>query len=72
MAKNVNFKQVALKARFGIMAAVNLPTPEEFQRLNDDEKIALYSCIFDTWHDMSLYLSSSLDIDDLLQKYGND
>lgn len=72
MAKNVDFKQVAYQTRFGIMAAVKLPTPDEFQRLNDDEKLALYSCIFDTWHDMSDFLTSSLSIDDLLNKYGND
>lgn len=72
MAKTVNFKQVTLQTRFGIMAAVKLPTPDEFQRLKDDEKIALYRCIFDTWRDMSEFLTSSLNIDDLLQKYGND
>ena len=72
MSKNVDFKQVAYQARFGIMAAIKLPTPEEFQRLNDDEKLALYRNIFDTWHDMSDFLTSSLSIDDLLNKYGND
>ena len=72
MSKNVDFKQVANQARFGIMAAIKLPTPEEFQKLNDDEKLALYRNIFDTWHDMSDFLTSSLNIDDLLNKYGND
>lgn len=72
MAKTINFKEVAYKTRFGIMAAVKLPTPDEFQKLNDDEKLALYHRIFDTWHDTSNFLSSSLDIDDLLNKYGND
>lgn len=72
MAKNVNFKQVALQTQFGIMAKIKLPTPKNFQALNDDEKLALYRCIFDTWHDVSEYITSSLNIDDLLQKYGND
>lgn len=72
MAKTVDFKQVAYQTRFGIMAAVKLPTPDEFQRLNDDEKVVLYRCVFDTWHDMSDYLTASLNIDNLLQKYGND
>lgn len=72
MAKNVDFKQVAYQTRFGIMAAVKLPTPDEFQRLNDDEKLALFRCIFDTWHDMSDFLTSSLSIDDLLTRYCND
>lgn len=72
MAKNVDFKKVAYQTRYGIMAAVKLPIPEEFQRLNDDEKLALYHCIFDTWHDMADFLSSSLSIDDLLNRYCND
>ena len=72
MAKNVDFKSVAYKTRFGIMAAVKLPNPEEFKQLKDDEKLALYRCIFDTWHDMSRYLTSSLSIDDLLNRYCND
>lgn len=72
MAKTVDFKQVAYQTRYGIMAAVKLPTPVEFQKLNDDEKLALYNCIFETWHDTTNFLSSSLDIDDLLNKYGND
>ena len=72
MAKNVDFKQVAYQTRYGIMAAVKLPTPEEFQNLNDDEKLALYHCIFDTYHDMASFLSSSLDIDSLLTRYCND
>lgn len=72
MAKTVDFKQVAYQTRFGIMAAVKLPTPDEFQQLNDDEKLALYRCIFDTWHDMSNFLTSSLNIDDLLTRYCND
>lgn len=71
MAKNVDFKQVAYQARFGIMAAIKLPTPDEFQQLNDDEKLALYRNIFDTWHDVASFLSSSLDIDDLLNRYCN-
>lgn len=72
MAKTVDFKQVAYQTRFGIMAAVKLPTPDEFQQLKDDEKLALYRCIFDTWHDMSDFLTSSLSIDDLLNRYCND
>lgn len=72
MAKNVDFKQVAYQTRFGIMAAVKLPTPDEFQQLKDDEKLALYRNIFDTWHDMASFLSSSLDIDSLLTRYCND
>jgi hypothetical protein len=72
MAKTVDFKQVAYQTRFGIMAAVKLPTPDEFQKLSDDEKLALYRCIFDTWHDTSNFLTSSLSIDDLLNKYEND
>ena len=72
MAKNVDFKQVAYQTRFGIMAAVKLPTPDEFQQLNDDEKLALYRCIFDTWYDMSAFLQFSLSIDDLLKRYCND
>lgn len=72
MAKNVDFKQVAYQARFGIMAAIKLPTPEEFQKLKDDEKLALYRNIFDTWHDMADFLTSSLSIDDLLKRYCND
>lgn len=72
MAKTVDFKQVAYQTRFGIMAAVKLPTPEEFQKLSDDEKLALYRCIFDNFHDVANFLSSSLDIDELLNKYCND
>lgn len=72
MAKNVDFKQVAYQTRFGIMAAVKLPTPDEFEKLNDDEKLALYHCIFDNFHDVCNFLSSSLNIEDLLNKYGND
>lgn len=72
MAKTVNFKQVAYQARFGMMGKVKLPIPEDFNNLKDDEKLALYRCIFDTWHDVSYFLSSSLDIDDLLNKYGDD
>ena len=72
MAKTVDFKQVAYQARYGIMAAIKLPTPEEFQKLSDDEKLALYRCIFDTFHDMANFLSSSLDIDSLLTRYCND
>ena len=72
MAKNVDFKQVAYRARYEIMAAVKLPTPDEFQKLKDDEKLALYRCIFDTYHDVSDFLSSSLSIDDLLTRYCND
>ena len=72
MAKTVDFKQVAYQTRFGIMAAVKLPTPDEFQQLKDDEKLALYDRIFDTWHDAANFLSSSLDIDSLLTRYCND
>ena len=72
MAKTLDFKQVAYQTRFGIMAAVKLPTPEEFTQLKDDEKLVLYRNIFDTWHDMSDFLTSSLSIDDLLNKYGDD
>ena len=72
MAKNVDFKQVAYQTRFGIMAAIKLPTPDEFQQLKDDEKLALFRNIFDTWHDMSDFLTSSLSIDDLLKRYCND
>lgn len=69
MAKTLDFKQVAYQTRFGIMAAVKLPTPEEFPQLKDDEKLVLYRNIFDTWHDISDFLTSSLSIDDLLNKY---
>lgn len=72
MAKTINFKDVAYQTRFGIMAAIKLPTPDEFQQLKDDEKLALYCCIFDTWHDTSNFLSSSLDIDNLLKRYCTD
>lgn len=72
MAKSVDFKEVAYQTRFGIMAAVKLPTPENFQTLNDDEKLALYRCIFDTFHDVCDFLSSSLRIDDLQNRYCND
>ena len=72
MAKTVDFKDVAYQARFGMMGKVKLPTPEDFNNLNDDEKLALYRCIFDTWHDVSGFLTSSINIDDLLNKYGND
>lgn len=72
MAKNVDFKDVCYNTRFGIMASVKLPTPEAFQNLNDDEKLALYRLIFDTFHDVANFLSSSLDIDDLLTRYCND
>lgn len=72
MAKTVDFKQVAYQTRFGIMAAVKLPTPDEFQKLTDEEKFSLYRCIFDNFHDVSDFLTSSLNIDDLLNKYGND
>ena len=72
MAKTLDFKQVAYQTRFGIMAAVKLPTPEAFLQLKDDEKLVLYRNIFDTWHDMSDFLTSSLSIDDLLNKYGDD
>ena len=72
MAKTVDFKQVAYQTRYGIMAAVKLPTPEEFQNLNEDEKLALYRCIFETYHDVANFLSSSLDIDKLLARYCND
>ena len=72
MAKNVNFKDVAYQARFGMMTKVKLPTPEAFNNLNDDEKLALYSCIFDRWHDVSDFLYNFLTNDDLLNKYGDD
>ena len=72
MAKNVDFKDVAYQARFGMMGKVKLPIPEDFNNLNDDEKLALYRCLFDTWHDVSDFLTSSLNIDDLLNKYGDD
>lgn len=72
MAKKVNFKEVAYQARYDIMAAIKLPTPEAFQDLNDDDKLALYRTIFSTYHDLANFLSSSLDIDDLLTRYSND
>lgn len=72
MIKKVDFKDVAYQARFGIMAKVKLTNPEDFNNLNDDEKLALYSSIFHTWHDVAGFLTSSLNIDDLLNKYGDD
>lgn len=67
--KKVNFKDVAYQTRFGIMASIELPTPEAFQNLNEDEKLALYRNVFNVFHDMSDFLTSSLDIDDLLTRY---
>lgn len=72
MEKTVDFKQVAYQARYGIMPAVVLPTPDAFQKLNDDEKLDLYRRIFDTYHDMANFLTSSLDVDNLLTRYWND
>lgn len=69
MAKTINFKKVAYQARFGIMASTKLPTPDAFQALNEDEKKAVYRDIFDTWHAVSSFLTSTLEIDDLLNRY---
>lgn len=72
MEKTVDFKQVAYQARFNIMSAVQLPPPEVFKRLSDDEKYDLYKRIFETYHDLTNFLTSSLDIDDLQTRYWKD
>lgn len=69
MSKKINFKKVAFQARFSIMASIKLPTPDAFQALNEEEKKFVYRNIFNTWHAVSSFLSSTLEIDDLLNHY---
>lgn len=72
MAKRVNFRVVAYQTRFEIMTAIKLPTPEDFQNLGDVEKVELYRGIFNMYQDVANFLSSNLDVDDLLARYCDD
>lgn len=69
MAKPIDFKSVAYQARFGMLASIKMPTPDDFSKLSESEKQQLYSRIFDLHHDLCDFLTSSLSIDDLQDKY---
>lgn len=72
MAKNIDFKKVASWARFGMLASLKLPTPADFEKLSEEEKLDLFSQVFDLHHDLCNYLASYLDIDELQTKYNHD
>ena len=72
MNKKIDFKQVAETVRFDLLGSIEMPTPCDFAILSAEEKISLYKRIFDLYHDVCCYLSSSLDIDELISKYSEE
>lgn len=70
--KQIDFKKVAYWARFGMLGSVKRPTPADFEKLSEQEKLDLYSQMFDLHHDLCNYLSSYLDIEELQEKYNHD
>lgn len=72
MAKQVDFKNVVSQVRYGILGSFQMVTPSEFKMLSDKEQFELYNRLFKLHHDVSNFLTSYLDIDDLNQDYNID
>lgn len=69
MAKHVDFKNVVTLVRYCILGSFQMLTPDEFEKLSDNEQIEHYNRLFKLHHDCCNYLTSYLDIDDLNQEY---
>lgn len=69
MKEKIDFRKVANKVRFDLLGSVLVPTPSDYEKLGDEEKARIYQYIFDMYHDVCCYLSSSLYLDELETKY---
>lgn len=69
MKEKIDFSEVANVVRFNMLGSINLPLTSEFERLDNEQKTQLYRRIYELYHDMCCYLSSSLYIDELNKRY---
>lgn len=69
MKEKIDFSEVAHVVRMNMLGSIELPLTSEFERLDNEQKTQLYRRIFDLYHDMCCYLSSSLYIDELNKRY---
>ena len=72
MEKFIDFKQVAKVVRYTMLADLNLPTPQVFYEMTNEEKNTLYDDIFTNHHDICTFLTSHLDIDKLMSRYSEE
>lgn len=72
MEKTIDFKQVAIVVRYTMLADLNLPTPQDFYEMTEEEKNSLYDDIFRNHHDICTFITSHLDIDKLMSRYSEE
>ena len=72
MEKTIDFKQVAIVVRYTMLAGLNLPTPQDFYEMTEEEKNSLYDDIFTNHHDICTFITSHLDIDKLMSRYSEE